>query len=145
MARMRAAGPFSVDLEAFPFVRLSSPSASAYESVDVASFFVCAELAAARERPFVLLHDARGMPYVDEQRQASFLDELRRCRPIIARRTIAYAAVASSPLERGLITALTWSAKLPIPLRIFSGEFEARTFLLERYQQHQAASSTPSR
>lgn len=124
-----------VDLDGFPLVRLQSPSASEYEAVDVASFFVCVKLAIARRHPFVLLHDARDLPYVDEPRQAQFLDALEQFRPTIERRTIAYAALTSGPLERGLITALAWACKVPFPTRMFATEFEARAFLLERYQQ----------
>lgn len=144
MSRARAEGLFSVELEAFPFVRLRSPLALEHDSVDVGSFFVCVALACAREQPFVVLHDARGMPYVDEPRQSAFLSQLAHFRPLIVRRTIAYAVVAHSPLERGLVTALRWSANLPIPIKLFGDEADARAFLLERYQRHTRALCTLS-
>ena len=132
MVRARAEGPFCVDLGAFPLVRIQSPSASDYEQVDVQSFFVGADAAMARRLPFALLHDARNMPYVDEPRQARFLEELHRRRLLIGKYMRAYAAVVSSPRERGLITALGWSAHLPLPTRLFSTEAEASAFLFGR-------------
>lgn len=139
MARARAEGPFSIDLGSFPLVRMSSPSASEYERVHVASFFTCADRAAARRAPFVLLHDARGLPYVDEPRKRAFLALLLLRRRALPKHLLAYAAVASTPLERGLITALAWSANLPIPTRIFATELEAQAFLLDRYSRIRAA------
>jgi hypothetical protein len=135
VTRVRSEGPFTVDLDSFPLVRMRSPSASDFEYVDVQSFFACFELALARHEPFVLLHDARGMAYVDDHRQARFLQELAHVRPTIVRRTVAYAAITEAPLERGLITALSWACQLPLPTRIFAAELEARAFLLERYQR----------
>jgi hypothetical protein len=132
MVRARAEGPFCVDLGAFPLVRIHSPSASEYEHVDVQSFFTAADAAMARRSPFAVLHDARDMPYVDEPRQARFLEELQRRRLLIGKYMRAYAAVVSSPRERGLITALGWSAHLPLPTRLFSNEPEASAFLLAR-------------
>jgi hypothetical protein len=132
MVRARAEGPFSVDLAAFPLVRIHSPSASDYEHVDVQSFFVGADAAMARREPFALLHDARDMPYVDEPRQVRFLEELHRRRLLVGKYMRAYAAVVSSPRERGLITALGWSAHLPLPTRLFSTEAEASAFLFGR-------------
>jgi len=139
MVRARAEGPFSIDLDAFPLVRMRSPSASEYERVDVASFFACADRVAARRAPFVLLHDARGLPYVDERRQRDFLALLLCRRRALPKHLLAYAAVVSTPLERGLITALAWSAHLPIPTRLFATEPEAQAFLLDRYTRVRAA------
>ncbi|MDB4985465.1 MAG: hypothetical protein JWN04_643 [Myxococcaceae bacterium] len=133
MARARSEGRFSVDLDAFPLVLLRSPSAQEYEHIDVASFFACTDRAIAKHRHFVLLHDARGMPYVDEPRQSRFLAQVARRRRQIGKYVVAYAAVASSPLERGMITALGWSAHLPLPTRLFGAEPEARAFLLARH------------
>jgi hypothetical protein len=133
MVRARSEGQFSVELDDFPLVLLRSPSAHEHEHIDVASFFACTDLAISRRRHFVLLHDARGMPYVDEARQARFLHQLRRRRRLIGKYVLAYAAVASSPMERGMITALGWSAHLPLPTRLFSAEPEARAFLLARH------------
>lgn len=126
-------GQFSIELDDFPLVRLRSPSAQHCEHIDVASFFACTDLAIARHRHFVLLHDARGMPYVDEASQSLFLEQLARRRPLIGKYVLAYAAVVSSPLERGMITALGWFAHLPLPTRLFAAEAEARSFLLARH------------
>lgn len=138
MARTRGEGPFSVDLTAFPLVRLHSPRTRDYQQLDVQSFFTCADMAMRRHRPFALLHDARDMPYVDEARQSRFLDELERRRPLISKFMLAYAAVTHSPLERGLITALGWSAHLPVPTRLFATEPDARAFLLARCAERPA-------
>ena len=132
MVRARAEGPFRVELGAFPLVRIHSPSASDYEHVDVLSFFAGADAAMAQRLPFAVLHDARDMPYVDERRQVRFLEQLSRRRLLIGKYMRAYAAVVSSPRERGLITALGWSAHLPLPTRLFASESEATAFLLAR-------------
>jgi hypothetical protein len=134
MSRAQTEGQFSVELDDFPLVRLRSPQRSTSgEHIDVASFFACTDRAIARHRHFVLLHDARGMPFLDEARQSRFLALLGKRRKLIGKYLLAYAAVTSSPLERGLITALGWSAHLPLPTRLFSAEPEARAFLLARH------------
>ncbi|MDB4976192.1 MAG: hypothetical protein JWN48_4533 [Myxococcaceae bacterium] len=147
MVRARTEGPFTVDLDDFPLVLLRSPHAHEYEHIDVESFFACTDRAIARHRHFVLLHDARGMPYIDEARQSRFLDQLARRRRLIGKYVVAYAAVASSPLERGMITALGWSAHLPLPTRLFWAEPEARAFLLARHagMPLRAGSRTPAK
>lgn len=133
MARTRAEGPFSIELDAFPLVRLRSPSSQRFESVDVASFFACLDQAIARRMPFVLMHDARLLPYVDEQRQSCFFSLLARRRRYLARQLVAYAAITVTPFERGLITALAWSANLAIPTRLFATEADGEAFLRARY------------
>jgi hypothetical protein len=130
--RSRAGGPFSVDLEAFPLVRVGSPTGKWAEG-DVAKFFACADRAISRRARFVLLHDARGMPRLTDRQQRSFLQELLRRHALIERFVLAYGAIAPSPLERGVLTALSWSTRLAMPRRIFATEAEATSYLLDVY------------
>jgi hypothetical protein len=129
----QAGEPLSVELDAFPLVRIGSPGGRAWSMEDVESFFACADHAISRRARFVLLHDARGMPRLDSVQRGRFLAELARRKPVVERFLIAYGAVAQSPLERGVLTALAWSAPLALPRRIFAGESEAKSFLLEAY------------
>jgi hypothetical protein len=124
----RAGGPFSVDLEAFPLVRVGSPTGMWTER-DVVEFFACADQAVSRRARFVLLHDARGMPRLTEPQQRSFLEKLLRRHTLIERFVLAYGAIAPSPLERGVLTALSWSTHLAMPRRIFATEAEATRYL----------------
>lgn len=128
----RAGGPFSVDLAAFPLVRVGSPT-GVWAEGDIAKFFACADRAISRRARFVLLHDARGMPRLTAPQQQSFLEELLRRRALIERFVLAYGAIAPSPLERGVLTALSWSTGLAMPRRIFASEAEATCYLLDAY------------
>ncbi len=147
MTRANAEGPFSVDLAAFPLVRLGSPQVAQYDYPSADSFFACIDQGLARNEPFVVLHDARGVPHADELRRKQFMEHLEVRRHAIERLVVAYAAVCGSPLERGLITAFIWFIRLPLPIRIFGGELEARQWLLSRptllagtsAREHQAA------
>ena len=132
MTRAKAEGPFSVDLSAFPLVRLGSPHVAQYDYPSAASFFSCIDQALARNEPFVVLHDARSVPHADELRRNQFLEHLETRRSAVERLVVAYAAVCGSPLERGLITAFIWFIRLPLPIRIFGAELEARHWLLSR-------------
>jgi hypothetical protein len=131
--RARAGGLLALDLDDFPLVRVGSPGGRAWSADDVASFFACADRAISRRARFVLLHDARGMPRLDAQQQRQFLAALLRRKSLIERYVLAYGAVAPSPLERGVLTALSWSTSLSVPRRIFAREPEARSYLLEAY------------
>lgn len=73
------------------------------------------------------------MPRLDERAQHAFVAELTRRQPLIERFLLAYAAVVQNPLERGVLTALSWSTTLAFPRRLFAREPEARAFLLEVY------------
>ena len=132
MTRASAEGPFSVDLSAFPLVRLGSPQVAQYDYPSASSFFECIDQALARNQPFVVLHDARGVPHADELRRKQFLELLEPRRADVERLVVAYAAVCGSPLERGVITAFMWFIRLPLPIRIFGAELEARHWLLSR-------------
>jgi hypothetical protein len=131
--RGQAGEPSSVDLEAFPLVRVGSPRGHGWTSEDVEHFFACADRAISRRARFVLLHDARGMPRLDAEHQRRFLAELAHRRVLIERFMIAYAALVHSPLERGVLTALSWSVSLAVPRRIFASEPEAQSYLLDAY------------
>lgn len=131
--RGQAGGPLSVDLDAFPLVRVGSPGGRAWSLEDVEGFFACADRAISRRARFVLLHDARGMPRLDGSQRARFLTELTRRRHVIERYLIAYGGLVQSPLERGVVTALCWSTPLSLPRRLFASEAEARCFLLHAY------------
>ncbi len=129
----QAGEPLSVDLTSFPLVRVGSPGGLAWSARDIESFFARADRAISRRARFVLLHDARGMPRLDAELQQRFLAALRQRKPLIERFLIAYAAWVQSPLERGVLTALSWSTAVAFPRRIFASEAEARTFLLDAY------------
>jgi hypothetical protein len=133
MTRANAEGPFWVDLEDFPLVRMGSPQVAHYDHPSPESFFGCIDKALSRNQPFVLLHDARGVPHADERRRQGFMQLLEARRAEIERLVVAYGAICGSPLERGLITAFMWFIRLPLPLRIFGSEAEAKAWLLSRH------------
>jgi hypothetical protein len=139
MTRAGAEGAFTVDLGGFPLVRLNSPDISQYDQVSVPSYFACLDLALAKNAPFVILHDVRGNPPVSDANRREFLEHLEPRRARIEQLVIAYASTCGSPLERAIITAFTWFIKLPLPIRIFTSETEARTWLLTRYESARKA------
>jgi len=134
MTRERAEGPFKVEMEAFPLLRMASPSVAQFDQPSASSFFACIDAGLAREEPFVILLDARGVPHADEVRRKDFMQHLELRRPVIERQVVAFAAVCGSPLERGLVTAFMWFIRLALPIRIFGRESEAEAWLLARYQ-----------
>ncbi|HEX5661048.1 MAG TPA: hypothetical protein VFX59_27840, partial [Polyangiales bacterium] len=123
----------SVDLGAFPLVRVGSTGGRAWSAEDVEDFFTCTDRAISSRARFVLLHDARGMPRLDAAQQQHILAELAHRKPLIERFLVAYGAVVQSPLERGVLTALSWATPLALPRRIFASEPEATSFLLDCY------------
>lgn len=134
MTRANVEGPFRVDLTAFPLVHMGSPNVAQYDHPSADSFFGCIDQGLAREAPFVILLDARGVPHADDLRRREFMRHLEARRARIERTVVAFGAICGSPLERGVITAFMWFIRLPLPIRIFGHELEARSWLLGRYE-----------
>ncbi len=133
MSRSQVEGHFTPHIDEYPLIGIRSPSVAGFDHVHVPSFFSCVDLGLSRKQPFMLLHDARGMPHVDDARQRHFMRLLDERRVSATRYILAYAAVVGSPLERGIITAFIWFVRLPFPMRIFNHEAEARAWLWTRY------------
>lgn len=132
MARNQIEGPFLADLRDFPLLEIRSPNVAQYDHVSIPTFFHCVDQGLLRKTHFAVLHDARAMPHVDDGRRQEFMELLDLRRHEVVRYVAAYAAIVSSPLERGLITAFMWFIKLPFPIRLFANEAEARRWLLSR-------------
>jgi hypothetical protein len=116
-------------------LEVRSPSVALYDHVSIPSFFECVDLGLARRQPFFIVHETHKSPHVDDERRKHFMMLLEQRRREIERYVIAYAAVVSSPLERGLITAFTWFCKLPMPMRPFSSRDDANSWLWARYAE----------
>jgi hypothetical protein len=134
MSRREYEGPFAADLSLFPILQLRSPHVASYEHVSIASYFDCVDRGLARLRPFVIMHDMRDIPPVDDARRVEFMEMLAARRPQVVRLLRGYGAVAESPLERGIVTAFAWFAQVPFPVRTFSSEADAEAWLQERLE-----------
>ena len=141
MARNQLEGPFLADLAGLPVLEIVSPNVALYDHVSIPTFFDCIDLGLKQRARFAVMHDARGMPHVDDLRRQEFMELLDLRRPEIVRHVAAYAAIVSSPLERGIITAFMWFIKLPFPIRLFANPAEARSWLLSRVQAARDADS----
>ncbi len=141
MTRVSEEGPFRVNVDAFPLLRISYPHVHQFASPSNASFFSCLDRGLAFNAPFVILHDARGLPQVDDAKRREFLEflELRRTR--LERQVVACASLCSSPVERGLITAFIWFMRISVPIRIFEQETEATAWLMNQYEKNARSSA----
>lgn len=133
--RSQAEGPFEGRIAGFPSLEIRSPSVALYDHVCIDSFFACLDQALARREPFFIVHETHKSPHVDDGRRKQFMELLEQRRKEIERYVVAYAAVVSSPLERGLITAFIWFCKLPMPMRSFANRTEADAWLWARYDE----------
>ena len=142
MTRNQLEGPFLADLGSFPLLEIASPNVADFNHVSIPSYFACIDQGLLRKTRFAILHDARAMPHVDDLRRKQFMDLLDPRRPEVVKYVAGYAAVVSSPLERGIITAFMWFIKLPFPIRLFANPAEARDWLFGRIKAaHEADSS----
>ncbi len=141
MARTQIEGPFVADLSSFPLLQIASPSVANYEHVNIASFFACVDRGLATQTRFAVLHDARALPHVDDLQRQHFVELIDARRAELGKHVAAYAAIVATPLERGIITAFMWFIKLPMPLRLFTNEAEARSWLLSRVKAAREADS----
>jgi len=139
--RTQLEGPFLADLGSFPLLEIASPNVAHYDHVSIPTFFDCVDQGLARKTRFAVLHDARAIPRVDDVRRQEFMELLDPRRPEVVKYVAAYAAIVSSPLERGLITAFMWFIKLPFPIRLFANADEARIWLLSRVKAASEADS----
>ena len=82
----------------------------------------------ARRQPFVVIFDMRGATSSPERRRRlqAFGD---RHEADIKHYLAAVALVASSPLERGFITAGLWVRSPAFPMRVFPNASEAEAWL----------------
>ena len=135
MPRSQAEGPFEGRIAGFPSLEVRSPSVALYDHVSIPSFFDCIDLGLARKQPFFVVHETHNSPHVDDERRKHFMVMLEERRREIELYVIAYAAVVSSPLERGLITAFIWFSKLPMPMRSFASRSDANLWLWARYEE----------
>src|SRR4051812_4860992 len=103
MSRREYEGPFAADLSRFPILHLRSPHVASYEHVSIASYFACVDRGLTRMRPFVIMHDMRDIPPVDETRRVEFMELLAARKPQVVRLLRGYGALAESPLERGIV------------------------------------------
>ena len=99
--------------------------------------------ALALNAPFVVLHDVRDMPHVDDARRCEFMRELDARRPQVEAMLLGYAALVGSPLERGIVTAFAWFARLPVPVRLFAREVEASAWLDTRLTSTRRSLTAP--
>ena len=77
-----------------------------------------------------------------DRRRGSHID---RRRDGINGRAVAYAAVVSSPFERGIVTAFAWFVKLRLPIRLFPRLEDAESWLWQRHTEFvESGSRRPS-
>jgi len=96
----------------------------------------------ARKQVFVVLFDMRGASSSSERRK-KFLEFGERHADAVKRYIAGAAIVASSPIERGFITAALWVRTPPYPMRVFSNAIEAEAWLFEAFAPILTPPSTP--
>ncbi len=144
MTRANEEGPFRVNVDEFPLLRITYPHAQQFSTPSNQSFFSCLDRGLAFNAPFVILHDAQGLPQVNDIQRREFLELLDLRRTRIERQVVACASLCSSPIERGLITAFIWFMRLSVPVRMFEHEAEARAWLMKHYEKSTRGTATPS-
>jgi len=125
-------GLFEYELEGLHLLRILSPNVADFDSVDVPSFFAAVDAVLERQAPFAVLHDARGMPPVSSAARIHFVQLVNERRPLLTRYVAAYAALVGSPLERGIVTAVSWFSNPPLPVRLFERPGDAEAWLSQR-------------
>ena len=85
-----------------------------------------------RKQPFVVLFDMRGATSSSERRR-KFMEFGERHADAIKHYLAASAVVASSPLERGFVTAVLWVKTPPFPMRVFASSTDAEAWLREAF------------
>lgn len=118
--------PYRVDDARWPLV---TAHAIAYDPQTLAACYGKLEELLARNRTFVVLFDMRGATSSSERRRR-LLEFGERYSTEARRYLAAVALVASSPIERGFITAGLWLQSPAFPMRVFSTAKEAEAWLL---------------
>jgi len=136
-------GLFECDLRGLPVLRIVSPNVADFDSVDVPSFFEAVDAGLARRSAFAVLHDARGLPPVSGAQRIHFVQMVNERRPLLTQLVAAYAAVVGSPLERGIVTAISWFSNPPLPVRLFERPGDAEVWLTQRLFAFQASAAVP--
>jgi len=123
--------PYAVDDSRWPLV---TARAIAYDPQTLEACYRKIEELLARKRPFVVLFDLRGATSSSERRRR--LQEFgERYAVEIERYLAGVALVASSPIERGFITAGLWLRSPTYPMRVFSTAIEGEAWLREDFSR----------
>ena len=87
-----------------------------------------------RER-YVTLTDGRNAatPNASQRKRASEVIERERERT--RRWNVANALIFTSPLIRGVLTAIEWASPSPVPMKSFATPDDALAWLSERYEE----------
>jgi hypothetical protein len=79
-----------------------------------------------------LLVDNTRLPPLTPMQRRRTADFLREVQPRAAAYFAGAAVVLSSPIQRGILTAVLWIFTPPYPMRAFADVREARGWLLDR-------------
>ena len=87
-----------------------------------------------RREKYVTITDARraATPNASQRRRVSELIEREKERTV--RWNVANAVIFTSPLLRGVITAIEWASPSPVPMKSFATPEEGRAWLAQRYE-----------
>ena len=120
---------WQLDMQSFPVARLRVVGEDDGQLPDWDSLVQAAEALLARDQPCVLVHDMRhARP--DAARRRLIKTWIAPVPPTRRRLIRAYALVAHTALQRGIVTAVLWFIPHPLmPIQVFADEASAIAWL----------------
>jgi hypothetical protein len=116
----------------WPIAIFELPPNTEAREIDQDSFYEQAEALLAKGERFASMHDVRFAGRMDAVRRRVFTEWVRRHETALGRQVIAHAVIVGSSLQQGVITALRWVMKIPMPMQVFTDPHEGRAWLKER-------------
>jgi hypothetical protein len=124
-----------VDDTRWPLVEIHWPDGTV-RSEDVDRFLAIADEHIARKSHYVALHDGVRASGVDAAQRKRFAAHVDRNRNGLTKWCVAAAIVASSPIVRGIVTAVNWMSPPPMPQRVFAKRDDAVAWLASELRVH---------
>jgi hypothetical protein len=118
---------YSVDKSRWPLVTLRPTSAVGSDSALDATYAAVEELLAQAQR-FAVLYDLRGA-VSSPARRRRLLDWFEDHKREVTECLSAMAMIVGNGMERGFITATLWVKPPPFPMKVFTSEADAESWL----------------
>ncbi len=120
---------YQFDEVRWPMVMIHSPRNVDPELVDYDTFYAEVDRLLADGRPFTVLHDLRGVRSMGPDRRRRFVEYANSHMASVKQLICGYAVLLDSQIMRGVVTAVLWFVRPPMPMKVFTNQADAEDWL----------------
>lgn len=137
---------YRLDYGRWPVIIVPSPGTVDPALVDSGSLYEEFERFFARREPAGFIHDLRGVQRMDAARRRRFVEYVESHADLVRELVDGYAVLVDSKVMAGVVTAVLWLVPPPCPMKMFTSEAEAVSWLAARRERRdsQSADAAPT-